>query len=170
MRRRAVLPAALAAALALSAPPAAALDAGRSTGLPVPRFVSVKAKPANVRVGPGTRYPVKWIFVRRGVPVEIVAEYDNWRKIRDADGQEGWILGSLLSGRRSGLVAPWSGAKPVPLRADPESDARITALVEPKVLVRIEACDGQWCEVSARAAAGYVRQSRLWGAYPGEAF
>lgn len=144
--------------------------AAGTTGLPIPRFVSVKPETANVRVGPGLDYPVKWTFVRRGLPVEVIAESGNWRRIRDWDGEDGWMLGSLLSGRRTALVAPWSGAKPVPMRARPRSEARVAAVVEPNVLVGIERCDGEWCRVKAQAVKGYIRQTRIWGAYPGEAF
>jgi len=143
---------------------------GAATGLPIPRFVSIKSEPANVRVGPGFDYPIKWTFVRRHLPVEVVAEFGNWRRIRDAGGEDGWILGALLSGRRMALVAPWSGAEPVLLRNRSRSSASINAIMQPRVLVRVDACGGTWCRVRAGTASGYVRQSKLWGAYPGEIF
>lgn len=143
-------------------------DLGRTTGLPIPRFVSVKARPANVRIGPGLDYPIKWTFVRRWVPVEVIAEFGQWRQIRDWEGKQGWMLGALLSGRRMGMVAPWLRSKLVPLRADHSNGARILALVQPHVLARIDSCDGDWCRVRIRSRAGFIRQTRLWGAYPGE--
>ncbi|ARP98525.1 aspartyl-trna synthetase [Pseudorhodoplanes sinuspersici] len=147
-----------------------ASDVGRTTSLPIPRFVSVKSKPANVRVGPGVSYPLKWTFVRRGLPVEIIAEFGNWRRIRDWGGEEGWIVGSLLSGNRTALVAPWSGANPVAIRSDAAENASTVAIVQSKVLVRVVGCDGKWCKVKAKGRRGYIRQTRLWGAYPGEVF
>jgi len=147
-----------------------ASEFGAATGLPIPRFVSIKSEPANVRVGPGFDYPIKWTFVRRHLPVEVVAEFGNWRRIRDAGGEDGWILGALLSGRRMALVAPWSGAEPVLLRNRSRSSASINAIMQPRVLVRVDACGGTWCRVRAGTASGYVRQSKLWGAYPGEKF
>lgn len=147
-----------------------ASDVGRTTGLPVPRFVSVKTTPANVRVGPGIDYPLKWTYVRRALPVEIIAEFGNWREIRDWEGKQGWMFAPLLSGKRTALIAPWSGAKPLALHADAARDAAIVAIVQPHVLVRIVGCDGKWCEVRAKARRGYVYQARLWGAYPGEDF
>ena len=69
------------------------------SGLPLPRFVSLKASQANLRIGPGTTYPVEWTYVKRGLPLEIIQEYDNWRRVRDADGTEGWVSQALLSGR-----------------------------------------------------------------------
>lgn len=147
---------------------AADADMGRTTGLPIPRFVSVKARPANVRIGPGLDYAIKWTFVRRWVPVEVLAEFGQWRQIRDWEGKQGWMLGALLGGRRMGMVAPWLDAKLVPLRAADSGNARILALVQPTVLARIKSCDGTWCEVRVRSRTGFIRQTWLWGAYPGE--
>jgi len=141
---------------------------GRTTGFAIPRFVSVKAKPANVRVGPGTGYPLKWTFVRRFVPVEVTAEFGRWRRIRDWDGSEGWILGALLSGRRTALVAPWVKGKTIPLRRRPVPAARILAQLQPGVFVSPKGCDGAWCDVAVAGRDGYVRQSQLWGVYADE--
>lgn len=145
-------------------------ELGDRSGLPIPRFVSVKSKPANVRAGPGVDYPLRWTFVRRHLPVEILAEFGNWRRIRDSDGEEGWILAALLSGRRTALIAPWSAAKPVRLLNRSRRNATVNAVVEPHVLVRVDTCAGTWCHVRAQTFSGYVRQSRLWGVYPGEVF
>ncbi|MDP1583467.1 MAG: SH3 domain-containing protein [Bradyrhizobium sp.] len=145
-----------------------ASDIGQTTGLPLPRFVSIKTGPANVRAGPGVDYHLKWAFARRGLPVEIIAEFGNWRRIRDWQGEQGWMFGPLLSARRTALVAPWTKAKPVLLRSDAAANASIVAVVQPTVLVRLIRCDGKWCEVAAKATQGYIRQTRLWGAYPGE--
>ena len=150
--------------------PASASEKGIVSGLPIPRFVSIKSKPANVRVGPGVDYPIKWKFVRQHLPVEVVAEFGNWRRIRDAEGEEGWILSALLSGRRMALVAPWSEAEPVLLRDRSRSSASIKAIMQPHVLVQVDACSGTWCRVRTGTVSGYVRQSKLWGAYPGEVF
>ena len=149
---------------------ASASEHVEGSGLPIPRFASVKSKPANVRAGPGVGYPLRWTFVRRHLPVEILAEYGNWRRIRDADGEEGWMLGALLSGRRTALVAPWSAAKPVRLRSRSRPNSAVNAVVEPRVVVMVDSCSGVWCFVRAGASTGYVRQTRLWGVYPDEAF
>ncbi len=140
------------------------------SGLPIPRFVSVKSKPANVRAGPGIDYPLRWTFIRRDLPVEILAEFGNWRRIRDADGEEGWIMGALLSGRRTALIAPWSAAKPVRLRKHSKPNSGINAVAEPGVLVIVDTCAGAWCYVRAGTSGGYIRQTRLWGVYPDEVF
>ncbi|MGY6710390.1 MAG: SH3 domain-containing protein [Rhizobiaceae bacterium] len=142
------------------------------SGLPLPRFVSLRAPRANLRVGPGTNYAVQWTFVRSGVPLEIVQEYDNWRRVRDAEGAEGWINHSLLSGNRTAVVAPWErGQIPeLPLRAQPNETARIVARLEPGLMGAVRSCDGQWCEMDFSGVRGWIPQSRLWGAYPGETY
>src|SRR5262249_7190806 len=82
----------------------AAGDSGDSGKLPIPRFVSLKSDKVNVRSGPTKDHEVTWVYTRTGLPVEITAEYENWRRIRDWEGAEGWVYHSLLSGRRTGLV------------------------------------------------------------------
>ena len=142
------------------------------SGLPLPRFVSLKSNRINLRVGPGRDYAVSWLYVKPGLPVEIVQEYDNWRRIRDQDGTEGWVLQTLLTGKRSAVAAPWAkeGGEPVPLFDKAEEVSAIVARLEPGVLGKIEACDGQWCKMDAGGHDGFVRQTDIWGAYPGEAF
>jgi SH3-like domain-containing protein len=146
---------------------AEALTEGPS-GYPLPRFVSLSASEVNVRMGPSTRHKVKWIFRKEGLPVEVIQEFGNWRRVRDAEGEEGWIHGSLLSGRRTALVAPWSDGEPVPLRAEPSATARPVAYLEPFVLAEVDDCDGSWCMVSVERWRGAVPQRLLWGVYPEE--
>ncbi|WP_420391460.1 SH3 domain-containing protein [Acuticoccus sp.] len=138
------------------------------SGLPLPRFVSLASERVNVRRGPSRSYKIKWTFTKSGLPVEIVREFDNWRRVRDADGEEGWIHASLLSGRRTAIVSPWAQGDPVPLRDRPVEDAEPTAWLEPHVLVRINRCDGTWCAIEGADWAGLVPQSTLWGVYPTE--
>lgn len=139
-----------------------------ASGLPVPRFVSLKSDRVNVRKGPSQDHDVAWTFVRAGLPVEIVQEFDNWRRIRDWEGEEGWVFHSLLSGRRTGLVTPWESEARTPLRAEANSDARIVAELSPKVLVDVEKCQDGWCRVSGQNFGGWVDQTRLFGIYPDE--
>jgi SH3-like domain-containing protein len=141
------------------------------SGLPLPRFVSLKSNRINLRVGPGRDYAVSWLYVKPGLPVEIIQEYDNWRRIRDQDGTEGWVLQTLLTGKRSAVAAPWAkGGEPVAMFGSAEEVSAVVAKLEPGVLGKIEACDGQWCKMEAGGHDGYVRQTDIWGAYPGEAF
>lgn len=156
--------------------PVAAQD--NPSGLPLPRFVTTRSTPINVRVGPGTRYEVAWVYVKAGTPVEIVQEFDTWRKIRDFDGSEGWVHQNLLSGKRAGLVRP-DGSEQVALLAGPSADSGVRAYLSPGFHVDISECDGAWCEVSAtdhpengRPAvySGYLPQADLWGVYENEQF
>lgn len=143
-------------------------NVGTVTGLPLPRFVSLKADRAHVRRGPGTNYAIKWTYLRRGLPLEILEEYGNWRQIRDWSGESGWIHEALLSSRRTALVSPWNLKAVVQLRAAPKPGAPITARLQPKLLVRISSCAGGWCHITVKDVDGYVRQDRLWGVYPNE--
>ncbi|MBO6717804.1 MAG: hypothetical protein JJ913_07605 [Rhizobiaceae bacterium] len=140
------------------------------SGLPLPRFVSLKASRVNLRIGPGLNYPIDWMYLKSGLPMEIIQEFDNWRRVRDADGTEGWINQSLLSGKRTAIVAPWQRGKTarLVLRASAEDEARIVAELEPGVVGTIQICNGEWCEMNFGSARGWVRQTTIWGAYPGE--
>lgn len=160
----------LAAAVGLDAAAGAAQDRVRGTGLPLPRFVSLKSNDVNVRRGPGQDYDVAFTFVRAGLPVEITQEFDNWRKIRDSEGAEGWVFHSLLSGERTALVAPWEVAGPFPARSEENADAPVVAYFQPKAIVDVAKCDGTWCEIGASGYEGWIEQERLWGVYPDEAF
>jgi SH3-like domain-containing protein len=140
------------------------------SGLPLPRFVSLKSGRVNSRIGPGVNYSVNWMYMKAGLPMEIVQEYDTWRKVRDADGAEGWVNQSLLSGKRNAMVAPWQRDKgsPIKLFDDPDTNSSVVALVEPGVMGTIKSCDGQWCEMTLGGHTGWLDQSLVWGAYPGE--
>jgi SH3-like domain-containing protein len=144
------------------------------SGLPLPRFVSLKAKSVNLRVGPSVDYAVAWRYMKSGVPVEIIQEYDNWRRIRDADGTEGWVNQALLSGERTAVTAPWMRGKGedvfVNMRRDPQSSSAIIAKLEPGVVIKVGECNGDWCRAEVEGAGGWVSQAEIWGAYPGEAF
>jgi SH3-like domain-containing protein len=143
------------------------------SGLPVPRFVSLKSDRVNMRKGPGTDYPTAWVYHRAGLPLEVIKEYEGWRQVRDADGAAGWVLQSFLSGRRTALVLPWDvkkGTAPpeVALRDDDSKRARPVAMVEAGVIANIASCDGRWCRVSIDRFRGYIEQKKLWGVYEGE--
>lgn len=137
------------------------------SGLPLPRFVSLSSGTVNVRMGPSTSHKVKWIFRKEGLPVEVVREYGNWRRVRDAEGEEGWVHQALLSGRRTALVGPWRNEN-TPLRTAADRDAPLAGLLEPLVLARVRRCDGTWCDVEGEGWRGHVEQTALWGVYPQE--
>lgn len=145
-----------------------ATPTGKETGLQLPRYVSLKSDRINLRQGPAKEHKTLWVFRKAGLPVEITAEFENWRRIRDADGDEGWVLHSLLSGRRTAMVAPWGEKGLLNLHASPADDAAVTAHIEAKVVVNIRNCDRQWCRISGKNFDGYIRQKKLWGVYPNE--
>jgi SH3-like domain-containing protein len=144
--------------------------AGQVTGLPVPRYVSLKSDRVNLREGPSKEHRTSWVFQRAGMPVEITAEFETWRRVRDSDGAEGWVLHSLLSGRRTALIMPWSKnkAEPVQLLERADERASIVARLQPGVIATVKSCTGNWCRVIVESIDGYIRQDRLWGVYPNE--
>ncbi len=158
--------------LAAQQPPA-----GGSAGLP--RYVSLKSDRVNLRKGPGTEYPIAWVFRRAGLPVEVTQEFEGWRQIRDAEGTTGWVLGTMLSGRRTAVILPWESGRQASagkeqhrvaatLHYDDSVQSRPIAQVEAGVLASIISCDGHWCRVSIGSFRGYIEQAKLWGAYQGE--
>lgn len=133
-----------------------------ATGLPVPRWVTLKAERVNVRRGPSTEQDLLWTYVKPGLPVEIIAEYDGWRRIRDESGSTGWVRAALLDGRRSVVV---SGDGQTAMLSAPKADAEAIAFVEPGLLADLVQCDAQWCEVSTRGYDGFIARDRLWGVH-----
>lgn len=139
------------------------------SGYKVPRFVSLKSDRVNVRGGPSTDHKVKWIFRRAGLPVEIIQEFENWRRVRDSEGEEGWVFHSLLSGRRTALVSPWQKTGTlVSLTTEPQSDALEVVKAQVNVLVDVVQCKDNWCQISAQGRQGWLRANMLWGIYPDE--
>jgi len=141
---------------------------GPVSGLPVPRFVSLKPDKVNVRGGPTRDHDVAWQYTRAGLPVEITAESDNWRRIRDSDGAEGWVYHSMLSGRRTAVVTAKDKNELVPLHAKADTQAAVTARLQSGVLASVKSCTGTWCRVVGSGFDGWMAQERLWGVYPSE--
>lgn len=147
----------------------------KGTGYPVPRFVSLKGNMVNVRQGPSNDQAIKVIFKKKGLPVEIIAEWDNWRRIRDSEGTDGWVWHSLLSGERTALITPWAEtSENLSVHAKPDENSMIVARLSPQVIVQVESCNRQWCRIELRhnkkKYEGYFPQNKLWGVYPDEAF
>ena len=141
---------------------------GSASGLPVPRFVSLKADKVVVRVGPAKNHDVKWLYQRSGLPVEITAEFENWRRIRDSDGTEGWVYHSLLSGRRTGVVTAKSKDDLIPVYEAADLKSAVTAQLQPGVLSTVRRCNVHWCRIHGQGFDGWIQQERLWGVYPNE--
>lgn len=139
--------------------------ASASQPLPVPRFVTIKSDEANARTGPSVRSPIRWVYTKEGFPIEITAEFKNWRRVEDINGDIGWMHQSLLSGRRNGIV---KGKNPMKMYKNHTTDSRVVAHIEPKTIVRLNECDQKWCEVSASGYTGWMQKKFLWGVYADE--
>ncbi len=140
---------------------------GTATGLPLPRFAALRSDEVNLRSGPGTRYPIQWVYKRRDLPVEIEREFDVWRLIADPDGVKGWVHLATLTGRRSFVV---TGAERTMRRA-PDDAAQAVARLKPGVIGRLRTCqaDAAWCQVQVGEYRGYLKRGEFWGAFRAEA-
>lgn len=143
------------------------------SGLPLPRFASLKSDQVHMRKGPGLQYPIVWVYRRAGLPVEVVNEFENWREVRDSDGASGWVFRPLLSNRRTALLIPWKiePGKPLPqieLKLRPSANSSSVVTVEAGVIANIRSCNGRWCYLSIGSFLGNVEQERLWGVYKQE--
>jgi SH3-like domain-containing protein len=139
-------------------------EAANESGLPVPRFVSLRSGEVNLRTGPGTRYPIEWVLTKRALPVEVIQEFDTWRKIRDHQGSVGWVQSSFLAGRRTVLITGETRS----LRADRSEDASPVAMAEAGVIGRLLECRGAWCRAEIAGYKGWLKKNEFWGAYPDE--
>jgi SH3-like domain-containing protein len=136
----------------------------KGSGLPIPRFATLKSDEVNVRTGPGPRYPIDWVFKRKGMPVEIVAEYENFRKIRDWQGASGWVYQGLLTGKRTFIIP----SKVANLYKTPATSAQVVAKLEPEVMGEISSCQGDWCRVKVSSVSGWLPRTEIWGVYKSE--
>ncbi len=141
-------------------------ERGAVTNLPLPRYVTLKTNEGNARRGPGLTHRIDWVFSRAGMPLRVTAEYENWRRIEDADGMGGWVHYSLLSGSRSVLVT-----EPLlDLRATPLPDGAVVLRAEAGVIARVQECRPDWCRLTIDGEKGWAPKASLWGVDPGEAF
>lgn len=138
-----------------------------SEKLPLPRFVSIRSSEANVRTGPGVQYPIKWVIKKQGMPVEIIAEYEDSRKIRDIEGGEGWVHKAMLSGRRTALVK----FNKIKIFEEADKKSNVVAISNKGTLLKkVDKCDGEFCEVESNNVDGFINQNNLFGVYAGEKF
>ena len=135
-------------------------------------FAVVKASPANVRLGPSFDHAVKWVYRRSGVPVAVIERFEHWRRIRDVDGDEGWVHFALLDSTARGAIVRRVGAEdagaPLPLLADADASAAAVALLEPGVVLEVLSCAEAWCRVTAGERRGWVLRKGLWGVDSGD--
>lgn len=143
-----------------------AVEAMEGSGFPVPRFASLKSDNAFVRTGPSMDYPIKWIYKRSGLPVEIVQEYDAWRKIKDPSGETGWVHKLLLSGTRTAIIESKQPVKAF----ESEDQKKLVALLEPGTVNKIEECTATMCFLKFGTYEGWTEKKFLWGVYGSEIF
>jgi SH3-like domain-containing protein len=148
-------------------PPPPNPNIGANSGQPLPRYESLKSDDVNMRTGPGERYPVKWTYKRRELPVKVEHEFDIWRQVEDMDGEKGWMQQGFLTSRRSFVI---TGADDRTLRADPADTADAVAILKPGVVGRLKGCDTgkDWCQVQVQDYRGWLKRSDFWGTDPGE--
>src|ERR1700724_831281 len=134
-----------------------------SSGLPVPRYVSLKSDHVNVRAGPTKDNDVAWVYTRSGLPVEITAEFENWRRVRDSEGAEGWVYHSLLSGRRTAVVTMKSKDELASVYDRADVTGSVTAKLQVGVVASVKKCDSHWCHIAGTAFNAGLGSSGLGG-------
>ena len=160
MRALALLSLAISLGLA-SVAPAEDRDSGVGsvTNLPLPRYVSLRSNEINVRRGPGLDYRKDWVFLRAGLPVRVIDEYGDWRRVVDHDDAGGWVYHAMITGRRTVLVT----ADKTFFREEPTETAAALAEAEQGVVARLRRCRQEWCEIEAKGHSGWVRKTAIWG-------
>lgn len=136
----------------------------RGSGLPVPRFVTLKSDNVNMRAGPGTEYPILWHYRKTGLPLRVEAEFGVWRKVVDHDGTTGWMHHSVVSLKRMALVTTSSAR----LYAEADDGTGLVAVAERNALLELQSCPNQWCRVATGDIRGWVSRTSLWGLVEGE--
>ena len=146
--------------------PFPAFSAPEGTGLPLPRFVSLRANEVNLRTGPGVQYPIDWVFRRQNLPVEIIAEFKTWRKIRDWQGEQGWIHQSMVAGKRTVIITGNTRR----LRSKANAKSKSVARIENYVIGNLLSCPGAegWCRVEVDGFKGWLRRVEFWGVHRNE--
>lgn len=164
-------PAGVPPAAAMTPPPPpdvpAEMAKGSATGMPLPRYAALRSDEVNLRAGPGTRYPIEWVYKRRDLPVRIEREFEIWRLVADPDGIKGWVHQATLTGRRSFVVTGTERS----LRRQPEADTQPVAMLMPGVVGQIRSCDPAtlWCQLQVGDFRGWLKRDEFWGVLPGEA-
>ncbi|MEM7071878.1 MAG: SH3 domain-containing protein, partial [Pseudomonadota bacterium] len=139
--------------------PLYAQQEGANSGLTLPRMASLRADEVNLRTGPGIRYPINYIYQRRGLPVKVIAEFESWRKISDFENTEGWVHRSMLTSKRTGMITRELST----IRQEPDSNALAVARLGQTMVVSVEQCRNGWCKVKAANHIGWLMEDELWG-------
>jgi SH3-like domain-containing protein len=132
-----------------------------------PHFASLSSDKVYMREGPTYAHRVLWIYHRKGLPVEVLASFDVWRRVEDPHGTVGWVHGSMVSDHRTVEVI---GATPAPIRRWADADSAVLALAQTGTVAKLEGCDANACEVSASGIDGWIDKKNIWGVREGEIF
>lgn len=143
---------------------------GTVTKLPLPRFVSLKPSDTPMREGPGKDHRIKWVFKREGLPVEVIGESDQWRRVRDSESTDGWVYYGRLSNRRTALITGAGKVTTRPMYAEARESAAVVAQLQPGVIANVSTCAPAWCKLHGPGFEGWMKKDALWGVYPDEAF
>ena len=131
----------------------------KGSGLPVPRFVTLKSNEVNMRVGPGREYPLSWVYKKKNLPLKVIAEFDTWRKVIDHEGTIGWVHSQLVGLKRYALIQ----SRLTKLHRKPDSTSTVLAVADKGVLLELQICEPQWCRVASDSLRAYVRRDDIWG-------
>jgi SH3-like domain-containing protein len=131
----------------------------------LPYFAALHADKVNLRAGPGDRYPIEWVYIRRDWPVQVIAHFDHWRRVRDWEGTEGWVHEKMLTAQQREVIVS-GGVRG--LHQNPDPNAALVARAEPGVMAKLDDCRGEWCEIAAGGITGWVPRSEIWGVSPTE--
>lgn len=132
----------------------------------IPRFVSLKSGEVNMRTGPGSDYPISWVYSRKHLPVMIIEEYENWRKIKDPEGDSGWVFRAMIDGSRHAMIT----GKLEPLYRRPDSSSPVLLRAERGVIGKLEACRDDWCELEIDDMKGWIKRNKIYGVLKDEDF
>ena len=131
----------------------------QGSGLPVPRFVTLKSDTVNMRVGPGREYPLSWVYKKKNLPVKVIAEFDVWRKIIDHEGTTGWVHSQLVTLKRYALIQ----SRLTKLYRKADFDSPVVAVADKGVIVELQICESQWCRIATQDLRAFVRREDIWG-------
>ena len=136
------------------------------SGLPMPRYVSLKSAEVNMRVGPGTRYPIRYVYKRMHLPVQVVEEFAHWRKITDHEGTSGWVHKGMIDGKRTAIIMD----KTQNLYAKPDATSATSLRASKLVIGEVKRCEPDWCELEINGRDGWIRKADIWGVAREEVF
>ena len=136
----------------------------QGSGLPVPRFVSLKSNKVNMRVGPGREYPLSWVYTQKDLPLKVIAEFDVWRKVIDHEGTTGWVHSQLVTLKRFALIQ----SRLTKLHRKADSASPVVAVADKGVLLELQLCEPSWCRVASDDLRAFVRREDIWGVLESE--